>query len=291
MFITRFAPSPTGYLHLGHAYAAQQAFGAAKNAGGKCLLRIEDTDQTRCRASYEQAIYDDLHWLGLHWEAPARRQSDHGAAYHKALDQLIQAGLVYRCFKTRKDITQSQTQSRQPTPTGPDGPIFFGTSLPASQEQALLAHGTAFAWRLSMSKCQKFLGPKWATLIFSEQGAGPKGETGIIRVQPDLFGDAVIARKETGTSYHLAGVHDDALQGISNVIRGQDLFYATHLHCLLQALLGLPTPQYHHHRLLTDAHGKKFAKRDQATSLKYFREQGTPLHIIEQLLKKPGLSG
>jgi glutamyl-Q tRNA(Asp) synthetase len=279
-FVTRFAPSPTGYLHIGHAFAAITAYEAAKKAGGRFLLRIEDTDHTRCRPDYEQAIYDDLAWLGLTWETPVRRQSDYYTDYDKILQELIDKGLVYRCFQTRKEIQAALASARNLT-MGPDGPVYIGTPLPPAEEAAALEAGKPFAWRLSMTACKENLGGAWHNLMFTEEDTGPEGETGTIKATPDLFGDVVIARKETGTSYHLAGVHDEAVQGISHVIRGQDLFAATHIHVLIQRLLDLPTPIYRHHRLLTDENGKKFAKSDKSKTIRAWREEGkSPADLI-----------
>lgn len=273
-FATRFAPSPTGLLHLGHAYSALVAFQAAKTVNGQFLLRIEDIDQGRCKADYEDAIYEDLSWLGLTWETPARRQSDHFDEYAAALDKLREKGLVYRCFKTRKEIAEEIARAPHLSPQGPDGVPYIGSPLAALEERSLLAEGAPFAWRLSISAAKKYLGKRYDALAFTEIGRGPNGENGSIKARPEIFGDVVIARKDFGTSYHLSAVYDDGLQGITHVVRGEDLFHAAHLHALLQALLGLPTPTYHHHRLITDENGKRFAKRDQSVTLRALRENG-----------------
>lgn len=273
-FVTRFAPSPTGRLHLGHAFSALTAYGAAKDAGGRFLLRIEDIDQARRRPEYEQAIYDDLSWLGLEWEEPVRRQSDHYPEYEAALNALREKGVVYRCFKTRKEIADEIARAPHLTPDGPEGPQYVGKMLAAMEERSLLAKGEPFAWRLSMQMARKQLGAAFDALTFMEEGAGPKGETGCIKATPEIFGDPVIARKDLGTSYHLASVCDDALQGVTHIIRGEDLFPAAHLHRLLQALLDLPEPTYRHHRLVTDESGRRFAKRDNAVTLCFMRENG-----------------
>lgn len=286
-FVTRFAPSPTGRLHLGHAFSALTAYGAAKDAGGQLLLRIEDIDRTRCRAEFEQAIYDDLSWLGLEWEEPVRRQSDHYPEYETALNALREKGVVYRCFKTRKEIADEIARAPHLTPDGPEGPQYVGEMLTAMEERSLLAKGESFAWRLSMQAARKNLGAAFDVLTFMEEGAGPKGETGRITATPEIFGDAVIARKDLGTSYHLASVYDDALQGVTHIIRGEDLFPAAHLHRLLQALLGLPEPIYRHHRLITDENGRRFAKRDNAVTLCFMRENGA---TREEVLARLGLS-
>lgn len=266
-FVTRFAPSPTGYLHRGHAYSALTAFQAARRTGGRFLLRIEDIDATRCRPEYEAAILEDLAWLGLAWEEPVRRQSAHLADYHAAIESLRGRGLVYRCFKTRKELDIGRA------PHSPAVP-YVGAPLPASDEAERLARGEAFAWRLSLAAAREALGG-FDGLTFVEEGAGPEGETGVIRARPETAGDIVLARKDVGVAYHLAVVHDDALQGVTHVIRGQDLFEAAHIQRLLQALLDLPTPTYRHHALLTGPDGKRYAKRDRAQTLRELRAAGT----------------
>ena len=273
-FATRFAPSPTGLLHLGHAFSALTAFRAAQAEGGRFLLRIEDIDRTRCKPEYEAAILEDLAWLGLDWETPVRRQSDHFDDYAAALETLRGKGLVYRCFKTRKEIAEAIAQAPHLPPEGPEGTPYIGAPLGEPEERALMDQGAPFAWRLSMKAARAFLGARFNDLSFEETGAGPNGETGTIRARPDIFGDVVIGRKDSGASYHLASVWDDALQGISHVIRGVDLFHAAHLHVLLQALLDLPAPVYRCHPLITDENGKRFAKRDKAATLRARRDAG-----------------
>lgn len=270
-FVTRFAPSPTGLLHLGHAFSALTAYRAAKDARDRFLLRIEDIDQARCRPEFEDAIYEDLAWLGIEWETPVRRQSEHFDDYANALETLRKKELVYRCFKTRKEIAEEIARAPHLTPDGPEGPQYVGEMLAAYEERSLLAEGAPFAWRLSMKTALNSLD---GALTFTEQGVGPKGETGVIKATPEIFGDPVIARKDSATSYHLASVYDDALQGITHVIRGEDLYPATHLHRLLQELLSLPAPIYGHHRLITDENGKRFAKRDKSVTLRAMREAG-----------------
>ena len=283
-FITRFAPSPTGLLHLGHAFSALTAYQAANAAGGRFLLRIEDIDQTRCRPEFESAIMDDLAWLGLDWERPVRRQSEHFVDYDAALGRLHEKGVVYRCFKTRKEIADEIARAPHLSPDGPEGPQYVGAALAAHEERSLLAEGAPYAWRLSMAAARDALGPAFDDLSFLEEGRGPKGETGRIKARPEIFGDPIVARKDSGTSYHLASVYDDALQGVSHVIRGEDLFPAAHLHRLLQALLDLPEPAYRHHRLITDENGKRFAKRDHAATLQALREAGeTRETVLERL--------
>jgi len=263
--ITRFAPSPTGHLHLGHAYSALFSAERADQAGGDFLLRIEDIDQGRCREEFEQAIYDDLGWLGLKWRHPVRRQSEHMDAYQKALEQLQGNGLLYPCFCTRREIAVEIAAAGH-APHGPDGALYPGTCarLSAEQRTARIAEGQHYALRLDMNKaCRRV-----DTLTWRDATKGK------IVATPEIFGDVVLARKDVPTSYHLAVTHDDHLQGITLVTRGDDLFQATHVHRLLQALLDLDTPDYHHHHLLTDDSGKRFAKRDRALTLSYLRESG-----------------
>jgi glutamyl-Q tRNA(Asp) synthetase len=263
--ITRFAPSPSGQLHLGHAHAALFAQRAAEKAGGRFLLRIEDIDPGRCRPAFEVAIFEDLAWLGLNWEEPPRRQSDHMADYGKALEQLDGLGLLYPCFCTRKDI-QKEIQRAVEAPHGPDGPLYPGgcRQLAPEARARLMAAGKAYALRLNMAAAIAQAGP----LIWEDAAKGAQ------MAEPGLFGDVVLARKDVATSYHLAVTLDDADQGISLVTRGEDLFAATHVHRLLQALLGLPVPRWHHHGLLCDAEGRRLAKRHDALSLRALREAG-----------------
>ena len=264
-FTTRFAPSPTGLLHRGHAFSALTAHDAARAANGAFLLRIEDIDATRCRPAFEAAIFEDLAWLGLTWEQPVRRQSEHLAEYQAALEGLAARGLLYRCFRTRRQIAEAIASA-------PHGAMetWRGAPLSARDEAARLAAGEAFAWRLSLDAALATVGP----LTFVEEGSGPDGETGLITARPELGGDVVLARRDVGVAYHLAVTLDDALQGVTHVIRGQDLFEATHVQRLLQALLGLPTPVYRHHRLLTGPDGKRYAKRDHAQTLAELRAAG-----------------
>ena len=275
-FVTRFAPSPTGLLHLGHAFSALTAFQAAADAGGECLLRIEDIDTARCRTEFEEAIFDDLAFLGLDWPQPVRRQSAHFPEYARALESLAARGLVYRCFKTRKEIAEEIDRAPHHPGEGPEGVIYPGPDTPLSEteETALLDDGKPFAWRLSIRACREELGAAWDALHFIEEGQGPDGEHGLVKAQPETLGDVILGRKDVGASYHLAAVHDDALQGVTHVIRGQDLFFATHLHALLQRLMDLPRPVYRHHRLLLDEDGKRFAKRDGSATIRAMREAG-----------------
>jgi glutamyl-Q tRNA(Asp) synthetase len=276
---TRFAPSPTGWLHRGHAFSALSAAALAQEARGRFILRIEDIDTARSRPEFEAAIHSDLAWLGLTWETPVRRQSEHPGDYAAALERLRDQGLVYRCFKTRRevldDIGRAPHEAAQ---------AYVGEPLSRADEAARLAAGEPFAWRLSLAAARERLGPAWASLTFVEQGAGPGGEHGLQSARPETAGDVILARKDLGVAYHLAVVVDDALQGITHVVRGADLFEAVHIQRLLQALLGLPTPTYHHHPLLLRADGKRFAKRDQAETLRDIRERGmTPAALRAEL--------
>jgi glutamyl-Q tRNA(Asp) synthetase len=276
-FVTRFAPSPTGRLHLGHAFAALQAHDAARALGGRFLLRIEDIDQTRVRPEFEAGIYEDLAWLGLCWETPVLRQSDRLAAYKGVLETLAARGLIYRCFKTRQEVLDEIGRA----PHGPEvyGGVYRGEALDEGEEARRLARGEAFAWRLSLTRARDALGG-FDDLAFLEEGQGPDGERGWIKTEPEQAGDVILARKDVGVAYHLAVVVDDAHQGVTHVIRGQDLFAAAHIQRLLQALLGLPTPAYRHHRLLMGADGKRLAKRNGGETLSDLRAAGvTPAQV------------
>ncbi|MCA0357253.1 MAG: tRNA glutamyl-Q(34) synthetase GluQRS [Proteobacteria bacterium] len=263
--VTRFAPSPTGYLHRGHAYSALTAFEAARAAGGRFILRIEDIDATRCRPEYEAAILEDLAWLGLRWEEPIRRQSQHLADYEAAIAGLRDRGLVYRCFKTRKEIDIGRAPHEPAV-------AYVGAPLNAAEEAERLSRGEPFAWRLSLAAARETLGG-FDALTFVEDGVDGSSPRAF-QALPETAGDIVLARKDVGVAYHLAVVHDDALQGVTHVIRGEDLFEATHIQRLLQALLGLPTPIYRHHGLLTGPDGKRYAKRDKAQTLRELRASG-----------------
>lgn len=265
---TRFAPSPTGYLHLGHAYAALTAFEAARQAGGEFLLRIEDIDRTRCRPAYEAAIYEDLRALGMDWPEPVLRQSDHLADYEAALETLRARGLVYACYKTRKELAQAAQGAPQEGDT-------VAENGPAEREPS---------WRLSLAAARERLGAAWERLAFVETGHGPDGETGPQTARPEVNGDVVLGRKDIGVAYHLAVVIDDARQGITHIHRGHDLFAATHTQVLLQRLLGLPTPVYRHHALLLDDQGRRLAKRKGSKSLRDFRREGMDAKAIKALI-------
>jgi len=264
--VTRFAPSPTGLLHLGHAHSALVAWQAARRAGGRFLLRIEDIDATRCRPEFTEAILADLGWLGLDWDGPPRIQSRHMADYRVALDALAARGLLYPCFCTRGDIAREIAAAGH-APHGPDGPLYPRTCrrLSTAAREERIARGDPFALRLDMTAALAAAPPG---LSFEEAGEGR------LRCDPGQFGDVVLARKEVPASYHLCVTHDDALQGVTLVTRGIDLKPATHLHRLLQVLLGWPEPAYAHHPLLTDAAGRRLAKRDGAPSLRSLREGG-----------------
>ncbi|MBL4839004.1 MAG: tRNA glutamyl-Q(34) synthetase GluQRS [Kordiimonadaceae bacterium] len=265
-YVTRFAPSPSGLLHKGHAYSALYAYREAQTHGGRFILRIEDIDTTRCKPEYTEAIYADLAWLGLTWETPVRQQSNHFADYETALSDLKAEGLVYPCFCTRKEI-QAEIAKAPSAPHGPDGPLYPGTCkhLSRQQQQAQLNAGDAHTWRLNLDAALKRLS---TPLVWLDTLKGP------VTATPYDLGDVVLARKDTPTSYHLAVVLDDALAGITNIIRGQDLFHATHIHIILQRLLSLPTPHYTHHKLLMDEEGVRFAKRNKSATLKSLRDQG-----------------
>jgi glutamyl-Q tRNA(Asp) synthetase len=272
---TRFAPSPTGFLHLGHAASAIFAREAAQ--GGRFLLRIEDIDLTRCREEFVAAIFEDLAWLGLSWEKPVRRQSEHFAEYGQELGRLDEMGILYPCFCTRKEILREIAAAGQ-APHGPDGPLYPGTCRNLSKEEKAgkMASGLPYALRLDMGKAQQQAG----TLFWHDRTKGRQ------QAHPEIFGDVILARKETPTSYHLAVTMDDHLQEIELVTRGEDLFPSTHVHRLLQALLGYATPEYHHHPLLCDASGKRLAKRDNAPPLRDLRQAGRSAGEILEILDK-----
>ncbi len=339
--VFRFAPSPNGDLHLGHALSALLNFDMARAVGGRLLLRIEDIDRARCRPEFETAIYEDLAWLGLSWERPVRRQSENLAAYRSALDKLKAQGLLFAGFESRSEIARlvAEHERNAAWPRDPDGaPLYPGQakSLPADERDRRVAAGEPFALRLDMAKAianidlpaaasitsplvgeagaqsapgggsgnelriTRLPGPPpqggrerkpvtedRAQLTWTETGFGPSGETGTISALPQAWGDVVLARKEMMTSYHLAVVVDDALQGVTHVVRGQDLFWSTSVHCLLQALLGLAAPVYHHHRLVLDEDGRKLSKSTRATALRALREAGAAPGDIRRMLGLP----
>src|SRR6476659_8306403 len=277
--VFRFAPSPNGYLHLGHAFSALLNLDLARQTGGRLLLRIEDIDLTRCRPEFETAIYEDLAWLGIAWEEPVRRQSAYLGAYQQALTKLEAEGLVYPSFESRGEIAQYVAEhSNVPWPHDPDGaPLYPGLSKKISaEERARRMASEPYALRLDMNAALTRTG----ALTWVETGADPKQDHETRMAEPEKWGDVVLARKDTPTSYHLAVVLDDAAQGVTHVVRGQDLYQATSVHRVLQMLLGLPAPLYHHHRLILDAAGHKLSKSTQATALRELRQQGkTPADI------------
>jgi glutamyl-Q tRNA(Asp) synthetase len=278
IFRTRFAPSPTGPLHLGHAYSALLAHDMARTAGGQFLLRIEDIDNTRSRPEWEAQIYNDLRWLGLTWDAPPMCQSDRLDVYQGALDRLWSMGLLYLCTCTRRDIDTalSAPQEGVDIAYGPDGPVYPGTCRRQSVGTGERPNGVL---RLNMQAAMDHLPP---TIRFTETGMGPHGEIGDCAYTDPArtLGDIVLSRKDFLGSYHLSVVLDDAAQAITHVVRGLDLFEATKIHVILQHLLGLPTPRYHHHRLIRDDHGKRLAKRDDARAIATYRAEGvTPSQI------------
>jgi len=283
--VFRFAPSPNGHLHLGHALSALINFDTSRAMGGRLLLRIEDIDRTRCRPEYEAAIYEDLAWLGIAWEEPVRRQSEYFEDYRAALARLKAQGLVYASFESRVEIAalvaerEAAGPLREPWPRDPDGaPLYPGVakSLAADQRARLLGSGAPSALRLDMAAaCARAGDIDWV-----EHGQGPGGETGTVAARPEAWGDVILARRETPTSYHLSVVIDDALQGVTEVVRGEDLFWSTSVHRLLQRLLGLPQPAYRHHRLVLDGEGLKLSKSTMATGLRELRATGaTPADI------------
>lgn len=278
--VTRFAPSPTGFLHLGHVHSCLFAVKAAKAAGGRFLLRIEDIDPNRCRPDYEVMLKEDLAWLGFTWEEPVRRQSEHMDDYATALDRLAGLGVTYPCFCSRKDIADEIVRAGNAphlVAMGPEGPLYPGICrhLPRDVAAARVAAGEPHAIRLDVDKASALTGP----LTWHDRGRG------IIAADTGLLGDIVLARRDVRTSYHLSVTVDDALQGVTLVTRGEDLFHATHVHRLLQALLGLDVPDYHHHGLLLNDRGERLSKRDGATGIRTLREQGVP---AAEILRRAG---
>jgi glutamyl-Q tRNA(Asp) synthetase len=288
----RFAPSPNGLLHLGHAFSALLNFDLARQSDGTFLLRIEDIDATRCRPEFEEAIYQDLGWLGISWQQPVRRQSAHFACYREAIDKLAAMGLIYPSFESRSEIARlvAQREAEGPWPRDPDGaPLYPGNAkaLSSAERQRLIDSGAPYALRLDMAAAIARVGQ----LVWQEQGGGPAGETGRVTARPEAWGDVILARKEMPTSYHLSVVIDDALQGISDVVRGQDLFWSTSVHRLLQKLLELPQPVFRHHRLIPDAAGQKLSKSGKATGLRELRDGGATPADIRRLVGLPCFSG
>jgi glutamyl-Q tRNA(Asp) synthetase len=279
--VFRFAPSPNGYLHLGHAFSALLNFDLARRSGGRFLLRIEDIDATRCKPEFEAAIYEDLAWLGISWEKSVRRQSEHLVDYRRAAEKLSDQGLLYPSFESRAEIAKlvAQRGASASWPRDPEGaPLYPGVAKSLSPEQrARLIHsGAPYALRLDMAAACAHAGD----IGWTEYGEGPHGETGVVAARPQAWGEVILARKETPTSYHLSVVIDDALQGVTEVVRGQDLFWSTSVHRLLQHLLRLPEPAYRHHRLVFDGAGRKLSKSTDATGLRELRAGGaTPADI------------
>jgi glutamyl-Q tRNA(Asp) synthetase len=283
--VFRFAPSPNGYLHLGHAYSALLNFDSARRAGGRFLLRIEDIDTTRCKPEFEAAIYQDLAWLGIAWEQPVRRQSEHVAFYRDAVERLSAEGLVYPSFESRAEIARlvARREADGRWPRDPDGaPLYPGDakSLSPAARKRLLESDEPCAWRLDMAAACARAGE----LTWVEHGHVANGETGEIAAAPQAWGDIILARKETPTSYHLSVVLDDALQGVTEVVRGEDLFWSTGVHRLLQALLGLPRPAYRHHPLVLDGTGAKLSKSTGATGLRELRAAGAAPEDVRRLV-------
>lgn len=267
-FRTRFAPSPTYYLHLGHAASALHVWQAAELAGGEVYLRIEDIDTTRCKPEYSAAILEDLAWLGLEWSEPVRIQSEHFAAYGSCVERLRARGLAYRCFRSRKDLA-ALSNPKQPGPHAPD------------EERRLLGDGVPFSWRLSLAAARNVLGANWETLTYRLQ-TGQSVQS--VRAEPERHGDIVIARKDSPSAYHLAATYDDALQSMTHIIRGEDLVDAPHIQTLLQVLMGWPHPIYQHHPLVTDLGGKKLSKSERSISLASLRADGMTAEQIRNRL-------
>lgn len=284
MTTTRFAPSPTGYLHLGHAHSALFGWRAAKARGGRFLLRVEDIDPNRCRPEFEVALKEDLAWLGLDWDGPVRRQSEHMADYAAALARLAALGVTYPCFCSRKEIQEEIARAGNAphlVAAGPEGPLYPGTCrhLDKGLAAGRVAAGTPHAIRLDVARASALVGP----LTWNDIGRGTVVAT------PEILGDVVLARREVPTSYHLAVTVDDQLQGVTLVTRGEDLFHATHVHRLLQALLGYAAPDWWHHGLLLNAEGQRLSKRDGATALRALREAGKAPAEVRALAGFPGV--
>ena len=278
MTTSRFAPSPTGHLHLGHAHSALAAWRAARAAGGRFLLRIEDIDPSRCRPDFETAILEDLAWLGVDWDGPVRRQSEHMDDYRAALDRLRAMGAVYPCFCSRKEI-QAEVARAGHAPHGAEGPLYPGTcrGLDADESARRIAAGAPHAWRLDSARAALLTGPlDWRDERF-----------GIVRADAGALGDVVLARRDVPASYHLCVTVDDARQGVTLVVRGEDLFTATHVHRHLQALLDLPTPTYRHHGLLTNERGERLSKRDGAKAIRALRAEGLSAAAVRALAGHP----
>lgn len=277
MPITRFAPSPTGHLHLGHAASALLIWDWAATHSAEVILRIEDIDPVRCKLEFTDAIFEDLAWLGLDWPQPVRRQSEHLSDYTDVIEQLVARGLVYRCFKTRTEIASDIARA-------PHGlPVYLGPdeTLSTDEEAERMARGEVFSWRLSMAAVRDELGDGFERLNYIETADVVGGVEA--RIDTRRLGDVILARKDVGTSYHLACTHDDALQRVTHVIRGEDLRDSTPVHVILQTVMGWPTPIYHHHGLKTDDDGKRFAKRDKSKTLRALRTEGMSADEVRAL--------
>jgi glutamyl-Q tRNA(Asp) synthetase len=284
--VFRFAPSPNGPLHLGHAYSALLNVDLAQQTGGRFLLRIEDIDASRCRPEFEAAIYEDLAWLGITWEMPVRRQSEHFGDYARAIAPLSEQGLLYPSFESRAEIAKlvAQREAAGPWPRDPDGaPLYPGDArqLSSAERARRIESGAPYALRLDMAAAIARAGD----LSWVEHGESSSGETRRVAARPEAWGDIILARKETPTSYHLSVVIDDALQGVSDVVRGEDLYHATSVHRLLQRLLDLPEPTYRHHRLIRDGTGHKLSKSTGSTGLRELRASGANARDIRKLLR------
>jgi len=294
--ITRFAPSPTGPLHLGHAFSALLAYDMAMAEGGEFILRIEDIDQSRARPAWETQIYEDLEWLGLWWPKPVMRQSDRLDAYHERLQNLWKRQYLFKCTCSRRDVQEAASAPQEGAEplVGPDGTIYPGTCRENRSFVLGQTLPTDGALRLWMERAATMVGEiheNGKVISFTETGHGPNGETGLIEFTAEdvikTIGDVVLARRDMGTSYHLSVVLDDAAQGITHVVRGEDLFEATKIHVILQRLFRLPTPTYHHHRLIRDDNGKRLAKRDDARALSKYRAEGATPNDIRRLVGLP----
>lgn len=295
--VFRFAPSPNGLLHLGHAYSAILNHDLAAKSGGRFLLRIEDIDTARCRPEYEQAIDRDLHWLGMNWEQPVRRQSEHFPFYQQALDRLVAEGLAYPAFLSRGEVrarVAAVTASGGSWPHDPDGAPCYPIDerrLDRTLGRRLIAEGRQHAWRLDMDAAVAAAAVRLGSrpLQWREAGRGPDGETGAVAARPDRWGDVVLSRPDAPSSYHLSVTLDDALQGVTHVVRGQDLFHATAVHRLLQVLLDLPEPDYRHHGLVLGEDGRKLSKSNRDTGIAAYRERGVSAADLRLLLARDGL--
>ena len=284
--VFRFAPSPNGELHLGHARSALLNQQLAQDSGGRLLLRIENIDLARCTPQFEAGIYRDLEWLGVEWEQPVRRQSEHFADYAAALERLKQMGVVYPAFMSRSQIRDYIAESETPTrrwPRDPDGaPLYPDADRARSRRERSrrIAAGDPYAWRLDVDAA---LAKAPGGLTWTEFGVGPMEQTGTVSARPEIWGDVILSRSDAPASYHLSVTVDDAIQGVTDVVRGQDLFHATAIHRLLQVLLGLPEPHYRHHRLIVGDDGRKLAKSRRDTGLRALRDSGVSVEEVRRM--------